>query len=133
MTLPQNSALRYAIVGVGTNATLYVVFVGLHWAGTPPAVTAAICYVLGLTLSYVINRAWSFQSEASHRRDLPRFLFAYAIGFATTVGLIVLLTRWMPAELAQILNIGLTAMVIYLSLKITGFGKGKAGPDADRA
>ena len=123
MTLPQNSALRYAIVGVGTNATLYVVFVGLHWAGTPPAIAAAICYVLGLTLSYVINRAWSFSSDRPHSSDAPKFLAAYGAGLAMTVLAMTLLTGPLGPALAQIVTIGLAAAMIYSVLEILRFGR----------
>lgn len=122
MKLPKN-LLRYATVGVVSNGVLYLLFVLLIWAGMQAPVTAALCYVLGLALSYLLNRRWSFESAATHRRDLPRFLFSYGAGFLATMVFIVLLTRWMRPEFAQILNVGLTAMVIYLCLRLTGFGK----------
>ena len=122
MTLPK-SFLRYGIVGLGTNGTLYLLFVALIWVGLAPALTAGLTYVLGVTLSYVLNRYWSFESTASHGRDLPRFLVSYGIGFVATMGFIVVLTRWLRPEIAQVLNIGLTALVIYTSLRLTGFGQ----------
>jgi putative flippase GtrA len=117
------SLLRYGTVGLLSNASLYVVFVGLIWAGLSAPLTAAVCYGLGLSISYVMNRAWSFESNASHARDLPRFLICYGVGFVATMIFIVILTRWMRPEIAQILNIGLTAIVIYGLLRVTGFGK----------
>ncbi len=117
------SFLRYVVVGLGTNGSLYLLFVALVWAGLPPVLTAGLTYVLGVTLSYVLNRAWSFQSTASHGRDLPRFLISYGIGFVATMGFIALLTKWLRPEVAQIFNIGLTAVVIYLSLRFMGFGR----------
>lgn len=116
------SLLRYAGVGLLTNGLLYVLFVLLIRAGLAPVATAAVCYGLGLTLSYVLNRRWSFQSRASHRRDLPRFLLSYGVGFLATLVFIWALTRWMRPEIAQILNIGLTAITIYLCLRLTRFG-----------
>ncbi|MEM0937012.1 MAG: GtrA family protein [Pseudomonadota bacterium] len=120
--IPQ-SFRRYAVVGVATNALLYALFVILFWAGIGPVVAAALCYGLGISLSYLLNRSWSFGSAASHGRDLPRFLLSYGIGFLATLVFIALLSRVMPPEIAQILNIGLTAIVIYSSLRLTGFGK----------
>lgn len=122
MKIPQ-SFLRYTGVGIVSNGLLYVLFVGLIWIGLTPAATAALCYVLGLTLSYFMNRRWSFKSASGHHQDLPRFLMSYGIGFVATMVFIIVLTRWMRPEIAQIVNIGLTAMVIYLCLRLTGFGK----------
>lgn len=128
MTLPR-SFLRYVVVGLGTNGSLYLLFVALIWAGLTPVLTAGLTYVLGVTLSYLLNRAWSFESTASHGRDLPRFLASYGIGFVATMIFIALLTKWLRPEIAQILNIGLTAMVIYSSLRLTGFGRDDAQSD----
>ncbi len=118
-----SSFLRYVIVGLGTNGSLYLLFVALIWAGLTPVLTAGLTYVLGVTLGYVLNRNWSFKSNASHGRDLLRFLISYGIGFVATMVFIVLLTRFMRPEIAQILNIGLTAVVIYSCLRLTGFGR----------
>lgn len=122
MRLPK-SLMRYATVGIVSNVSLYVLFVVLIWAGVPATLNAAVCYALGLILSYVFNRRWSFESTTTHQRDLPRFLLAYGTGFVATMVFITLLTRWMRPEIAQILNVGLTAIVIYLCLRLTGFGK----------
>ena len=96
------------------------------WSARRWAPAELVGYVLGLVLSYLLNRRWSFESEASHGRDLPRFLFSYGAGFLATLVFIVVLTRWMRPEIAQVFNVGLTAMVIYLCLRLTGFGKAKA-------
>ncbi len=129
MKIPQ-SFLRYASVGVVSNGLLYVLFVGLVWGGFAPTLAAAVCYVLGLMISYLANRRWSFESTASHRRDLPRFFFAYGVGFVATMAFINILTRWIRPEIAQIINIGLTAIVIYVCLRLTRFGE-QGGADAD--
>ena len=129
MRLPK-SLLRYATVGILSNASLYVLFVVMIWVEISAPVSAALCYVLGLTLSYLLNRRWSFESTSTHQRDVPRFLFAYGTGFVATMVFIVLLTRWMRPEIAQVLNVGLTAVVIYICLRLTGFGKAQtARPD----
>ncbi|HMO29827.1 GtrA family protein [Enterovirga sp.] len=116
------SLMRYGVVGLATNGGLYLLFVLLVWLGLSAVATAALCYGLGLALSYLLNRRWSFQSTASHRRDLPRFLLSYGVGFIATMIFIALLTRVLRPEIAQFLNIGLTAMVIYLCLRLTRFG-----------
>lgn len=124
------SLVRYGIVGLVTNGGLYLLFVLLVRLGLSPVAAAAFCYGLGLALSYLLNRRWSFESTASHRRDLPRFLLSYGAGFIATMIFIELLTRIFRPEIAQFLNIGLTAMVIYLCLRLTRFGHAE-GPHAD--
>lgn len=117
------SLVRYGIVGLVTNGGLYLLFVLLVRLGLSPVAAAAFCYGLGLALSYLLNRCWSFRSTAPHRRDLPRFLLSYGAGFIATMICIDLLTRYLRPEIAQFLNIGLTAMVTYLCLRLTRFGQ----------
>jgi len=118
------SLYRYALVGIGSNASVYLVFVVLIWSGVSAVWAAAICYGIGLILSYTLNRKWSFESTAGHRLDLARFAISYGVGFVATLVFITILTTFLRPEIAQILNIGLTAMVIYTSLRLTRFGQG---------
>lgn len=114
---------RYGAVGIVTNVSLYLAFLILFYAGTPAVAASAICYVAGVTLNYLLNRRWTFQSQADHRRDMLKFLLAYGIGFGVTMICMTYLTRWTAAELAQILTIGITAITIYLSLRLFQFGQ----------
>lgn len=113
---------RYGIVGLATNLLLYVLFLLLIGLDVSAVTAAGLCYVTGVCISYFLNRKWTFGSGASHGRDLPKFLLAYGIGLCSTLVTIGILIRWLPPELAQILNVGLTAMVIYASLLALRFG-----------
>lgn len=115
---------RYAIVGVGSNLAAYIVFVAFIWLEMPTSLAAGLCYGIGLIISYTFNRRWSFESTAGHSKDLAKFLFAYGMGLVATLAFITILTMFLRPEIAQILNIGLTAMVIFALLRLTGFGDG---------
>jgi len=128
MRFPQNEIQRisrYAVVGLATNVSLYLVFLLFLRVGFLPTVAAGLCYGLGVAMSYLLNRRWTFSSTDSHRRDLPKFLLAYGIGLASTLLTIMLLMVWLSPEVAQILNIGITAFVIYGSLRLVRFGQHK--------
>lgn len=113
---------RYGIIGIGSNATLYLLFLGMIWADLGPVVSSAICYVLGVIFSYVLNRRWTFTSSNRHSQDLPRFLVAYMIGFGTTLFLMYILVATLGPELAQLITIGGAAGAIYVSLRLLNFG-----------
>ncbi len=130
MNLPRNEIqrlYRYGAVGITTNVTLYLVFILFLRFGLTPTVAAGVCYGLGVAMSYLLNRRWTFSSTQSHRRDIPKFLLAYGIGLVSTLLMITLLLIWLPPELAQIVNIGLTALVIYGCLRLFRFGRQEDG------
>ena len=114
---------KYGITGVVTNVILYLIFIlNLHF--NIPAVSATtISYLLGALISYSINRRWAFLSKESHRKDFSKFITAQGIGLICTIIIITLLIRWIPAEIAQIINIGITAPIIYVSLRLLKFGE----------
>ena len=118
--------MRFAIVGVASNAALYVAFLLLLQLAVRPLWAAAMCYVTGIAVSYVFNRAWAFDSRASHRADLPRFLAAHAIGMLSTILVLKVLLGWLRPELAQLVNIAVTALITYANLAWLGFGGARA-------
>ena len=114
---------KYGIVGIATNVTNYIVFLGMLWANIKPVLASGLCYVLGVTMSYYFNRHWTFQSKSSHRHDILRFLLAYGIGFILTIVTMSILTVLLHPEIAQILTICIIAVSIYLLIDLLKFGK----------
>ena len=114
--------LRFGTIGVASNALVYAAFLVQLQLAVPPLWAAATCYAAGVAVSYVGNRAWSFESAAPHRADLPKFLLAHGIGIVSTLVVLNVLLGWLRPELAQLLNIAVTAIVTYASLASLGFG-----------
>jgi len=127
MSVPRNNIsgrfARYGAVGLAVNLGAYGVFLCLLYWGTPPVVASGITYVVAVAASYVANRRWSFASTASHSSDMPRYLLAYGIGLATAMSSMYVLTFWIPPTIAQILVIGITAVVIFICLEALKFGR----------
>lgn len=127
MTAQMRQFLGYCSVGVVSNGICYAVFLVLIWQGVVPVAATALCYALGVAIAYIGNHFWAFRSDASHVEDVPRFLIAYGGGLVASMGFMWLLLRWLRPELAQIVTMGATAVVIFTLLKVTGFGRGKGG------
>lgn len=114
---------RYGAVGILTNVSLYVLFLVLVGVGLPPVPVSALCYLLGVALSYMLNRRFAFSSTAGHRHDLPRFLAAYGLGLLVTVVAMRLLVEPLGPAIAQFLTIGIAALTIFSSLLLLRFGE----------
>jgi len=115
---------RYVLVGVVNNTVLYGVFLGLVKFEMHPVVATGLCFILGVLFSYVWNKNWAFGGQTKkHNRDAPRFLAAYAVGLMFSVIYMILLLKFFNPAVAQIINIGLTACVIYLLLNLLRFGQ----------
>lgn len=113
---------RFAIVGLVVNASLYVLFLALVWTGLPAVGVSVLCYGLGVAMGYVLNRRWSFESQANHMHDLPRYLIAYGAGFIMTVASISVLVGPFGPALAQFMTIVAVAVTIFGMLNLLRFG-----------
>lgn len=120
---------RYGLVGITSNALTYGLFLLLYHLGLPALWATGVCYVTGVTISYLVNRLWTFRSNAVHGRDLPKFVIAYGLGLILSIAMMWGLIHWLPAEIAQILTIFGSAAAIYLLLRLLRFGRAEQGPE----
>ena len=114
---------RYGAVGLISNAICYGVFLLLIWGGLSPVLSSGAVFCLGVVLSYVGNRAFTFKTSTTHRKDMPRFLAAYGIGLFFSMGCIYVLTFWIHPAIGQLITTVLAAVVIYTSLLVLKFGE----------
>lgn len=81
---------RFVLVGLTTNAVLYVVYLWLTRSLLAPKVAMTTVYVAGVALGFLANRHWTFEHSGPARSALVRFLCAYAVGYVVNlVGLYV--------------------------------------------
>lgn len=111
--------VRYGLVGLVSNGLLYLFYIiQTHFAVTPE-LAATIAYVLGVCWTYIINKGWSFASDASHSNAAPKYILTYLLGFFLTIGILTFGYRVLeiPHFMSQLIAIGITAVAIFLSLK----------------
>ncbi len=118
----RRSLVRFGIVGVASNLALYLVFLLLLTLVVEPLWAAAACYLMGIAVSYLLNRSWSFKSRDQHGKDLPKFLLAQGVGVCSTIFVLKSLLTWLRPEIAQLINIAITAVINYGVLLLLGFG-----------
>lgn len=91
-SLLQNSAVKYALVGGVNTLVCWVVIFALMWGGVIPEIANAFGYGVGIIVSYLLNKHFTFQSKHSHKRDFIRF--CVAMGAAYAINLIVLIALY---------------------------------------
>ena len=72
---------RWVIVGVVTNAVLYLAYLALTRSVLAPKVAMTVVYVAGMLLGFVGNRLWSFEHSGRIDTALLRYVAAYALGY----------------------------------------------------
>lgn len=84
---------RYIIVGVLNTLLGYcVIFSCMYLAGMSPEASNVAGYAVGLVVSYMLNRNFTFNSTQARRKEIVRFVavfaVAYALNFAALLALI---------------------------------------------
>lgn len=121
---------RFVAVGVFNTILGYgVIFSCSYLAGMSPELSNAVGYTVGLILSYILNRNYTFSSRQSRRGEIIRFLsifvFAYALNF---IALLIMIYKFNMHEIASQIIAGLFYTIIsYLMNKFYVFGRTNAG------
>jgi putative flippase GtrA len=105
---------RYILVGLGSNAILYLGYLGLTGLGVGHKLAATGLYVIGTFHTFFINRSWTFKHAGNMRNSLLRYWIAYACGYVANILLLALLVdvAGYPHEIVQ----GILILVVALTL-----------------
>jgi putative flippase GtrA len=107
--------LQYCIVGVSTNALAYGLFLLLLQIGIEAKFSMSIVYVLAATVSFCMNRIWTFSFRGDWLGNTARFLGAQLSGYFLNL-LILLVFRdyyHYPAAFVQAVAILVVALYMF--------------------
>jgi putative flippase GtrA len=111
-------AVRFGLVGlINTGVGLLAIYAVLYFGRAGPVIANAIGYAIGLTVSFVLNRLWTFEDRSAIRRVLPRYLAAAGIAYFCNLAVVVVGTRYLHANPYAIQPL---AIVIYTATMFFG-------------
>lgn len=74
--------IRYVIVGLASNAVIYVAYVVLTQFGVGPKLAMSMLYCVGVLQTFVFNKKWTFRFQGAAAPTLVRYATVYAMGYA---------------------------------------------------
>lgn len=101
-------SLRFALVGfINTSVGLAVIFGLMFFANVSPAVANVLGYVIGLLISFLLNRIWTFNSSHSIVEVLPKYVLMAVVSYFLNLGIVVGVVHLFGVNpyLAQLLGI----------------------------
>ena len=106
---------RFVIVGTVTNLVLLGLFAVLVQLGIAPVTASVAIYLIGVLVTYLINRTWSFESNRCHMIGGAGYFAVHACGIATVAALQGLLHECfgVPSLLVQVFAMGLVAVTSF--------------------
>lgn len=80
--------VRFFIVGLVSNAFLFMLYLGLTSLGVRHLIAMSALYAVGVMQTFIANKRWSFRHSGDYRGTMVRYLLAY--GSCYLLNLIIL-------------------------------------------
>jgi len=113
-------SLRFGTVGlVNTAIGLMAIYAIIFFFNAGPAVANAVGYAVGLAVSFVLNRLWTFGDSRSIAMVLPRYLLVAVISYLLNLSVVLLGTHHFGVGpyLVQFFGIGVYTVVMFLGCR----------------
>jgi putative flippase GtrA len=114
--------VRYGLVGVANTAVgLGVILILQMLLGLDPYSANAGGYAVGLAVSFLLNRAWTFQVSDRPAGRLSRFMLAFAISYAANLGTLTLLIDPVGMVAAQAVAVVVYSTIFFVFCRVYVF------------
>lgn len=115
--------LRYALVGLFSNATGYAIYLLITWLGVGPKTAMSFLYVAGASLGFLGNRQWAFAHEGQILTSLLRYGLAHIMGYGLNLFILAsFVDRFgYPHQLVQGAAIFVVAGFLFLTFRFFVF------------
>lgn len=124
-------AVRFALVGLTSNALGFCWYLMLTWLGMGPKAAMTVLFLIGTLQTFIFNKRWSFQYGGTDKLVLVRYVSAYGLGYLLNLAMLIVLVDYgnYPHAPVQAAMIVVVAAMMFLLQKFWVF----ASPPAPRS
>jgi putative flippase GtrA len=92
---------RFLLVGFANTALGYAVIFGcMYLGGLTPELSNAVGYLVGLVVSYFLNRHFTFRSARRRSTEFVRFVIVFLTAYTANLIVLVVLVRGLGSHAA---------------------------------
>lgn len=73
--------IRYGLVGVVSNLTIYFVYLLITYLGVEPKTAMTLVYIIGASIGFIGNRKWTFAYRGDSTSATVRYVLAHLFGY----------------------------------------------------
>ena len=118
------AAAKFGIVGIANTVVGLVVVYLLKWMlGAGDVLANASGYLIGLAISFILNRQWTFRHGGAIASALLRFLSVFLVAYLVNLGTVLLAIDYFSLDsyIAQAIGIVPYALVFFLGSRYFAF------------
>lgn len=115
-------AVRYTLVGVAQNGAFYLMTLLLLHIGWRAWQAMTLLYPVSVTISFLVNRAWSFGGRSFGKGQFARYVLVYCLAYPISVVLTWFQERFgVPSWLATLITMAVLVAELFLVLNFWVF------------
>ncbi|MFH0995207.1 MAG: GtrA family protein [Pseudomonadota bacterium] len=73
--------IRYGVVGVVSNAAIYLIYLLITYIGVEPKTAMTLVYIIGASIGFIGNRKWTFAHRGDSSGAALRYVLAHLFGY----------------------------------------------------
>lgn len=117
MTNWRIQGLRFALVGLGSNLVLYVLYLLLTTAGLGHKTAMTLLFAVGTLQTFIVNRAWTFGYKGGVQASFAKYVASYGAAYLLNLAALLLFVDHLnfPHQIVQGLMILTLALMLFLA------------------
>ena len=120
--------LRYGLVGVVSNLTIYFFYLLITYIGIEPKRAMTMVYIIGASIGFVGNRKWTFAHGGNIFSTALRYLLTHFFGYIINYIIIFIFVdiHGYAHQLVQAMAVIIVAGILFFLFKYFVFQKNSA-------
>lgn len=120
-------SVRFVLVGLASNAVLYLLYIFLTGMGLHPTIAVSIVFLTGVIQTFVFNKNWTFANYENSRPQLIRYLLVYFFAYMLNILMLYILVEKMnfPHRWVQAVAVIVIGMLLFLGQRYWVFTVGR--------
>ena len=121
--------VRYVVLGISMNLIGYGLYLMMTWFDIDPKAAMTIGYALGLAISFLGNKKWTFSHEGQLSKTAYRFFLMHLSGYLFNLGCLYAFVDIyeFPHYIVQLGVMGILAVYFFIMLKFFVFKPNNLG------
>ena len=119
MTNWRLQGLRFVVVGLVSNAVLYLLYLALTTTGIGHKTAMTLLFALGTLQTFVFNKHWTFEHQGYLQATFSKYVAVYSFAYLLNLmALLILVDNFgYPHQVVQGLMIVCIALILFLFQK----------------
>lgn len=115
--------IRFAVVGVVSNGVLYALYLLMRYIGVEHNLAMTVAFLIGVSQTFLANRAWSFRSRLKAAPAFGRYLMVYLMAYLINLMASVIFVDRLgyPDRAVQAIMVVVIAMLLFGAQKFWVF------------